>query len=394
MQHNKLSLYGYEGYQIIHFTGYFFNKNNWNRNSYRTRFIYDYGIVWTGRKSCPFILRTEISKAIIEALTSYKDKEEKFMKLGAVKGKEYVPKQGDTLYFDKKCKIPRIKIEGIWNRTTKIEKADVVVIPKIEDYQILNDYLIFCDENAKVLYLGNVDSKLSDHLSEGMTMQQLHSIAFLGSSFAGNRAVEDENYQRAKASKLIYKGDLVAFPEGNTYAYDIIDGIIPKFIFENKLISLIDRPDEKFDAEAVDGIISLLESKDDESVKMGMRTLANMDYTHYISIARYILHRTEHNWYNHKPFNSAANFMLDSIYKGTRSTTPFSDVTKEEFELCKPIIESIMKGELRDTVSYLCDRTNLKLDFTYDVKVSYPENKPDESGFSDEEVKEMFEGVK
>lgn len=45
-----------------------------------------------------------------------------------------------------------------------------------------------------------------------------------------------------------------------------------------------------------------------------------------------------------------------------------------------------MKGGLRDTVSYLCGRTNLKLDFTYDVKVSYPENKPDESGFSDEDV--------
>lgn len=86
------------------------------------------------------------------------------MKLDAVKDKEYIPKQGDTLYFDKKCKIPRIKIEGIWNRTTKIEKADVVVIPKIDDYQILHDYLIFCDENAKVLYLGHVDSKLSDHL--------------------------------------------------------------------------------------------------------------------------------------------------------------------------------------------------------------------------------------
>lgn len=216
---------------------------------------------------------------------------------------------------------------------------------------------------------------------------------FFGSSFAGNRAAEDENYQRAKTSKLIYKGDIVAFPEDNTYAYDIIDGIIPKFIFENKLISLIDRLDEKFDAETVDGIISLLESKDDESVKMGMRTLANMDYTHYISIARYILYKTEHNWNKHKPFNSAANFMLDNIYKGTRSATPFSNVTKEEFELCKPIIESIIKGELRDTVSCLCYRTNLKLDFTYDVKVSYPENKPDESGFSDEDVKEMFEGV-
>lgn len=379
MHYNKLSLYGYEGYQIIHFTDYFFNKDIWNVSSYHTKFISDYGIVWTGRKSCPFILRTEISKAIIEALTSHKDKEEKFMKLDAVRGKEYIPKQGDTLYFDKKCKIPRIKIEGIWNRTTKIEKADVVVIPKIEDYQTLNDYLIFCDENAKVLYLGNVNSKLSEHLSEGMTMQQLHSIAFLGSSFAGNRAAKDENYQRAKASKLIYRGDLVAFPEDNTYAYDIIDGIIPKFIFENKLISLIDRPDEKFDSESVEGLLSLLESKDTESVKMGMRTLASMDYIHYVSIARYILSKTEHNWQNYKPFNSAVNFMLDSIYKGHRTTTSFSNVTKEEYELCKPIIKDIVKCELRDKVAALCKHTNLKLNITYNVSVSYPSPKSDES---------------
>lgn len=362
-----MTLFGYEGYTIKIISSYFFNTA---KNSYISRFVSDYWV----RNSNKTLIRP------VEPDSPYKE----LVEWHSVKGlnnlelftsKKYMPKEGETLYFDKSCTIPRIKCEGRWKRTIKLFKADVVVVPEIEKMDSHDSCAIFVDSSRNAIWILDNVNNLAMPCSVGDTVESvIHNHRKL---INGASLTDSANYteiMKASDAVCIFVGPLLTYQENQQYIWNIIDGIYPKIVFENDLLQDLGTEEEKFTADTVQALTELLSSRDSDSVHQGMRVLANMDYTHYPAITTYILDKTESNWEHFKPYNSAVKFMMESLgYKAHYSRNVFSNVSREEFALAKNILVNIIKKDIDGEIQSIRRTTNLQIPFEYTFDLVYPE---------------------
>lgn len=375
------SVYGYEGYQIYWLNAGFFRSNQY---SYNTSFICGKPYQM-GDNDC---IRTIDPKSTQQADIAGSRSKSSIAELSWVKNKFCIPTEGQTLYFDRACTIPRIKCEGTWKRTIKPVKADVVVIPDIHSIQYYEQIALFINDQARhvVAYLISNNSNCPVPFV-GLTLDE---FVTLNSSLISRTAKEDsanrENLRKLGDAQCAYVGSAFHYSPKEQCIFDVIDGLYPRIVYESTLLQLLNRDDEKFTPEFVEGLIELLNSKDQESVHQGMRVLASMDYAHYPSIAKYILRETSSNWNNFKPFNSSVKFMLDTLGHRTYGFySPFKQVTREEFTLAYDIFKSIVKQNIDETLEQIQKETNMVLSCTYDFDLTYPEPEQNSSLDSDSE---------
>lgn len=369
--------HGYEGYNIKWLNNSFFSSSSHNYNSKLC-------------ESSPWMvpdtayIRMHDGSDTNEWLESY-NRDKSFYELPDIAKRLYTPKQGDTLYFDKSCTIPRIKCEGTWNRTIKMVKADVVVTPNVSRLESIQNCAVFVDDvNKTIAIIRRVDSPIP---TQGQTFDswfqlRKHKVNAVSLNNDLNKAVLAE----LSNTELTYIGTLFICKPKDRFVFDIIDGIYPRIICEQDLLHLLSKDEEKFTADFTESLIDMLNSKDGESVHQGMRILASMDYTHYPSIAKYILSTTETNWARFKPFNSAVRFMLNSLGS---SRSPFSAVTVEEFSIAHDIFKKIIEHSLTGFIDSLQRETNMVLGIPFDVSITHKDINTE--ALSDEISSEEFE---
>ncbi len=279
------------------------------------------------------------------------------------------PKPGQTLYFDKWCTIPRIKCASIWKRTTKLSKADVVVIPNIFYINKYRNVSVFLDSKSKTIYIvKEYDARYS--AKTGQTLFEWYELNKHRASNANLSSQENIDAVRNIGSSVcIYTGDLYYTKNKYSFIFDVINGNYSKFISENKLMGLIDNEDNKFTKESIQSIIDLLSSSDKESVHQGMRILANLDYIHFPIVTSYILNRTRENWSKFNPFNSTVQFMLKNTKLKTFSL--YLDITNKEIELLKDfIIEEVVYTITNSIKHKYCfqDKVDIKCEVDVTIK--------------------------
>lgn len=286
-----------------------------------------------------------------------------------IASKIYTPKPEQVLYFDKRCTIPRIKCASIWKRTTKLSKADVIVVPSTTSIYKRNNCNVFLNPGHKTIYL--IQANDIGYLAKtGQTFFEWHELnKHRVSSKNLNNQKNIDAIKSIGSSVCIYSGDLYYTNIRNSYIFDIIDGNYTKIIPENKLIKLVDNKDDKFTKESIQSIIDLLSSSDKESVHQGMRILANLDYTHFPAVTSYILESSYRNWQKFKPFNSTVQFMLKSINWGLSSL--YLNITNEEIELIKDFIKKDAIDSITSNIKYkycLQDKIDVKCNVDITIK--------------------------
>lgn len=368
-----MQLWGYDGYTVTFLTSAYYTSS---KNQYKRELKCSY-YYWIRNPDTTVLRMYNPEDPIMKKLTESRIGAKELKQFEVITSKQYLPKPGEVLYFDKSCTIPRIKCEGTWKRTVKLAKADVVVVPEFSAIDYKGNIAVFANDETKELWAMVDATELLAPLSVGMTFDEMDTD---NSRFINNVSFNaDENkmwVEKAKDSKCVYIGPLLIYNKRQQYMFDIIDGIYPKIVFEQELLNQLGGEDEMFTPEIVSSLIELLSSKDKDSVHQGMRTLASMDYAHYPSITKYILNQTSSSWSQHKPFNSAVKFMMDSLNYGTYGFyEPFTDVSAEEFSIARAIFENIFRSEIQSTYDSLQRRTNIKIDFGFDVELTLPDKK-------------------
>lgn len=356
-------MYGYDGFTIQWLNGNYFNSSSRYGNS-------RYGLIdsapWRVRDSYDFRVH-DGSEAHQWLSTPRYGKEPSFVDLDIIKQKLYVPNQGETLFFDKACTIPRIKCEGTWKRSIRVAKADTVVIPNSIPSIYSYDVVLFVNTTYNTIsILRGLDSSVVKPVI-GQPFDEWHELAKgRVSQESLTYPANQEAVRRIASSVCVFIGKLFAYRKKDQWLFDVFDGIYPKITQEGTLLQLLGSEEERLTPDFVESLIELLNSKDRDSVHQGMRTLANLDYAHYPSVTKYILQRTEGNWDKHKPFNSAVKFMLNSL---GQYHNPFTNVTPEEFSIAHDILIAITRDEINQHIARIRADTNLVVDIDYNLEL-------------------------
>lgn len=356
-------MYGYDDYRIQWLNSSYFANNNWdydlaNGKPYRI-------------DSLITRLRMADDSETDKWLSNY-HRSGSFFDLPSIAPRVQIPNDGATLFFDKACTIPRIKCEDKWQRTIKITKADVVVVPKVTLPDTYKGAIVFVDERSRTLYILAHSNNVPVKPVIGQPFGEWHELCkgHISSKSLSNQK-NRELVQKAFDAVCIFNGTIFAYKAKHQFIFDIIDGLYPRIVCEDALLQLLGSEEERFSPDIVESLVELLNSKDKESVHQGLRVLASMDYAHYPSITKYILKMTKSNWSCHKPFNSSVKFMmsaLGSIYY------PFEGVTADEFLMARDIFNKIIEMEVSGCLADLQRQTNLKIDAKIDIDTSFPES--------------------
>lgn len=296
--------------------------------------------------------------------------------------RHYIPAQGETLFFDKACTIPRMKCEGMWKRSINLIRANVAVIPDPVVLDSTAKSAIFKDDVNKRIYFLESAGNLKFIPMVGMTIEDLISYHPMMSQHWKNP--ESYDYQKvaeALSAKCVYVGPVIKYREKDKFMFTVLEGLYPRIVYESDLLARLGDENNKLDASFVENLISLLNSSDKESVYQGMRVLAELDYTHYPSITKWILSVTKNNWekYGASSFNSAVRFMLKELkYREGGLHRPFANVSHEEFLLAKDIFEEIINMRVKNCIDSLRVETNMTLDTQFSVSLSLNTPVPEE----------------
>ncbi len=271
---------------------------------------------------------------------------------------------GMSLYFDSACDIPRAAGEKLWKRVVKLDKADLVVIPVPKGIKYSQCCAMFINYRVGNIYIAEDAYNLGGDLSLGHSLEHFvnksFDTAFLNShsdsmTFFGDAVCE-------------YIGPMVFYPDCDEFIFKVLDGTYDKIIFEDDLMTAIGESGEKFSKESIESLVNMLSSHDEDSVHLGMRTLAAMDYMHHPACALYILNKTHYNWENHSPFNSAVKFMLNSL-NYSYATHVFEHVTPEEFDIIKDYYTEHVKECIGRSMNNFKNHTDMQIDYTFTVSL-------------------------
>lgn len=193
-----------------------------------------------------------------------------------------------TLYFDKGSSFPRLKLDGTdFKRCIKIDKADCIVIPKINASfaKFPGNYKYKIEQNNTV-YL------LTENLKDDYPC-----LANLLEPFDGTFG-----YYYANTKKEIET------------IYNILANYNKPLIYETELDSIISKDLEKLDQESIESVYDMLRSKDASSVELGCKLLSSFDVNECNLTTSILLFLTQDSWIINKGSKSVLfKNMLNSI---------------------------------------------------------------------------------
>lgn len=192
-----------------------------------------------------------------------------------------------TLYFDKGSSFPRLKLDGTdFKRCIKIDKADYIVIPKIDaSFITFGGKYKYKIERNNVIYL----------LTE-LNKNEYSCLINL---------IEPWNYTGYYSTNNKKDAQTI---------YNILFEYNKQLIYEKELDSIISKDLEKLDRENIESIYDMLKSTDDSSIELGCKLLSSFDVNETNLTTSILLFLTQDHWIQNKGSNSVLfKNMLNSI---------------------------------------------------------------------------------
>ena len=168
-----------------------------------------------------------------------------------------------TLYFSASSEFPRFKLADTgYKRCIKIEKADLIVMGKLDLNQCDNCYLF---EDEEHFYLVDYDRMYFSYRSDQNKV----------GAFKANpeQYIRDHHLYYGATLTLVYHGPICYGQAGSTDVEHIMNGDYKKIITDKDLDAAINGNFDKLDADTVSSICDMLDSPDKVTKGVGLKVL-------------------------------------------------------------------------------------------------------------------------
>lgn len=281
--------------------------------------------------------------------------------------KEYVtvPKEGDSLYIDDSCTLPKNSLGRNFKKVRNPDKADIIVFGTPQGFSTTSQTFVFKNKDIdEVFFVIGTGDLLAPNIGESF----FEWIDRGNNPFIkrDKQRYFSKDYEKLSNSYCENIGTIICFNKNQLFIKGIIEGKYSSIYYDHFLNHDTVTAEQSFNLDTMNLFIEQLRSRDNDVALMTLKTLASMNYYDYPTVVKYILIKSNaSNIPKSKlPSNIKAMFKyLDTIlfYR------LYENVQPKEKEICKQIIEKEWMDQIKDMLIQRKKSTNLE--FSYDFKL-------------------------
>lgn len=297
----------------------------------------------------------------------------------------------DRVYIHPDCTIPRAKVTQKYTRVLRPEKADICVVPNLEEKDTKNISIFINRDKNKIYILENtseyISRKLVYYTSEkclnfnlGSPILDINpslkntSIKNIYSYNNGKyKEIPPESWEDFLASTLLYYGPVLYLNTNESWVVDVLYNKLHDIITEDKLLATLGDSTNEFTKEVYDNLKEMLKSSDDNVVGLGLKAVAEMDYRKYRNTTIHLLCNCGTRWIrNEMRSSSSVKYMLNYLGLWRSDRENYTDViTQEDFAL----MQKVVSDDFNNRIEYTKDAFNsrfpfAKIDLSYQFEIS------------------------
>lgn len=249
-----------------------------------------------------------------------------------------------TVYVHPNCKLSRTLISEKYKKSLDTYSADVVVIPEPDISKVAVKYAaIFVDESSKTLVYAPYDSNYKEAVESIPLGTPLSQAARGYMHFRYGIAYDEKNILNAE---LIHYGKFLEIPKEENHLLDILTNRIPssKLVYEQDMQDSLSSNNNQLTLDAAISIRDMINSSEDSTVAVGLKTLSVMDWMHYTNSVKYILRNCTSYWrYSRAISSKPVKYMLVTISGSVRKRWwpgcyYTGTIYKQDYELFKQLV--------------------------------------------------------
>ena len=266
-----------------------------------------------------------------------------------------------ALYVHSNCTLPRAKITQKYKRVLKPDAAHICVVPTITHSYRIYQMAIFANREANKVFI----IQMGYHWSQGKKIVIGNEISYFaaGSKITDinpnirNYSFPETDYFRMRASSqprlynyknwpdlldssLVYYGPVLVTKPQDRWVSDCMYNKMHDIISETALLSSLEDKGNDFSKEIYDNIVDMLNSKDLDTIGLGLRAIAELNYKKYYNTTLYLLNNASERWRDSPiKYNVSVKYMLKYLgvwnYRLEKYTT---ETTQEDFDMMNSIL--------------------------------------------------------
>lgn len=297
----------------------------------------------------------------------------------------------DKVYIHPNCDISRAKVTQKYTRVIKPERADICVVPKLERELNTEDCAIFINRNQSKIYIlqNKIDwingkpkmfstEKCADYALGSRVLDinsSLKGTIIKDTSWSGiNKSTFSmTNWEDFLDSILLYYGPVLTLYSKEHWIADVLYNKLHDIITVDKLLSTLGDSTNEFTQETYDNLKEMLNSSDSTVVGLGLKALAEMDYSKYRNTTIHLLCNCDNKWRrNQMKFNSSVKYMLNYLDLWRYPREIYTDsITKEDFDLLQEVVNYNFQEEIESLkLKFNSQFPFAKVDLSYQFAIS------------------------
>jgi hypothetical protein len=184
-----------------------------------------------------------------------------------------------------------------YNKSLDAWTADVVAIPEAQEYDITKENIaVFVNEDEKIVVLAPYSEDDKCDFESGLPYSSVCNNNALYKWCLSHECTD--KFSSILQSTLIWHGSATKVELSASWIADLMTGMLPsnKLVYEKTLMESLGSEDNKVTLDSLVSLISMLKSPDDDTVAVGLKSIASMDYVHYTASIVFALQLDMYNY--------------------------------------------------------------------------------------------------
>jgi hypothetical protein len=294
------------------------------------------------------------------------------------------------LFVHPNCTIPRVKVAQKYTRVIKKEKANFCIIPECNENIKGKLGAIFINKEKSQIFVFRAHSSYVKGVKKSFVptacqfkekgTKLLDIYPELENVKLDNKGIirqgqeyNIDTWNDFLNSTLEFYGAIAEIKNTEQYIADYIYGELHHVLLENQILVSIEDEENIFNKEIYDGMMTMLNSKDVNTIGLALKTISEFNYTKYYNSILNLLTECSQRWRDNNMKNTVSvKHMLDYLKIRSSNTPVYSEqTTQEDFDLMLEIVESDFKNALDKVhLNYLEKYSFANIDLSYNFEVS------------------------
>lgn len=256
------------------------------------------------------------------------------------------------VYIHPSCTIPRTSLASKYKRCLSAVMADAIIVPgkNLQDVDIWKGTAVFINDTAKKVYLCMFypDTQTDILLNNVKLGTKLINLV---------PPISHQNLDNdIREATLEYCGPIARFNSATAFALDYMIGLLPKdkIVFQDTIMKTLGDESNVPTYENMVSIAEMLDSKSDDVVDLGLKTLAALDYAKYPqSVLTVLMHNTTWKYAKAKT-STAVKYMLKKLdcYSGYYVSYNDRYISQADYDLTEKLIRKLNNYDDEKYLSY------------------------------------------